>query len=217
MDNKELVEHLIKNGTLKTERIIRAFGLVDRINFCISEQKANAYKDCALPIYEDQTISQPSTVALMTEMLDAKPGQKILEIGSGSGYQAAILSEIVGDKGMVYTIEIVHKLYEFSKTNLKKYDNVRVIEGDGSLGLKKHALYDRIIVTAGAPVIPKSLEEQLAKGGKLIIPVADLDSYVAGEVYNMKIITKDKSGKISEEDRGAFMFVKLVGKKGWKD
>jgi protein-L-isoaspartate(D-aspartate) O-methyltransferase len=216
MDNKGLVEHLVKNGTLKTESIIRAFESVDRINFCIPEQKYNAYQDEPLPTYEGQTISQPSTVALMTEMLDVHPGHKVLEIGSGSGYQAAILSEIVGKQGAVYTIEIVPKLYEFSKNNLKEYTNIHVIKGDGSLGLQEHAPYDRIIVTAGAPVIHASLEEQLAKGGKLVIPVFNLKSRIERESYRMKVITKDESGKISEKEGGLFTFVRLVGKNGWK-
>jgi len=210
MGNKELVQQLVKDEVLKTERIIRAFELVDRINFCIHSQKCNAYKDEPLEIYEGQTISQPTTVAIMTEALDVHPGQKVLEIGSGSGYQAAILSKIVGDKGKVYTIEYLQKLYEFASKNLEAYTNVDVFKGDGSKGLKKHAPYDRIIVTAGAPVVPKSLEEQLAKGGKIVIPVGDK------ALYSMKVITRGEDG-IIEEDIGLFRFVQLVGEEGWKD
>lgn len=211
MGNQELVDSLEESRVLRTSLVINAFRLVDRINFCIPDAKKHAYEDRPLPIYEGQTISQPTTVAMMTEALEVQPGQNVLEIGTGSGYQAAILSKIVGDTGKVYTIEYLHKLFEFAKENLKDYKNVYVCEGDGSKGLKDYAPFDRIIVTAGAPNVTKSLEEQLKINGKMIIPVGK-DKVV----YKMKVITKENNG-VKEKSIGYFGFVPLVGEEGWKN
>ena len=208
MTNKELIDKLVESKTLKTKRIISAFRKVDRLNFCYENYKKFAYQDTPLPIPGEQTISQPTTVAMMTEAIQPKKVDKILEIGAGSGYQAAILAEIV-KPGKVYTIERINELFNFAKKNLASYKNVEVIHGDGSIGLKEKAPFDCIIVTACAPKIPENLKQQLNVGGKLIIPVGQ-----QGAVQKMLIVTRAKNG-FQTEDLGHFVFVPLVGKFGF--
>ena len=167
----------------------------------------HAYEDKAFPIGEGQTISQPYTVAFQTEKLEVKPGKKILEIGTGSGYQAAILLEL---GATVYTIEYNRKLFEKTRDFLptlgyKPY----FIYGDGSKGYPSRAPYDGIIVTAGAPGIPDALVEQLAENGILILPVGDREKQM------MLKLTK-RNGKIYKEEFDSFAFVPLLGEKGWK-
>jgi protein-L-isoaspartate(D-aspartate) O-methyltransferase len=147
----------------------------------------------------------------MTEALEVEKGQKILEIGTGSGWQASILSYLVGEKGFVYSIEIIEELAEFAKKNLKKLGikNVEVVEKDGSEGLKEKAPFDRIIVTAACPDIPKTLIDQLKDGGIMVIPVGNL------YLQDMLVVKKMK-GKIEKKSIGSFMFVPLVGKYGFK-
>ena len=207
--NKELIEHLIENKRLKTKSIIRAFEKVDRANFCLKEHKDLAYVDQPLPILAEQTISQPTTVAIMTEALQPQKGDKALEIGTGSGYQAAILSEII-KPGKIYTIERLSELVDFAKNNLKKYKNVEIIKGDGSKGLKENAPYDCIIVTACTSEIPKVLKEQLNHNGRLIIPVGKTRF-----VQDLLLIKKTKSG-FETINLGPFAFVPLIGKFGFK-
>src|SRR3989344_4363311 len=168
---QELIDKIILEGNLKTDNIIKAFRKVQREKFVLSEHKDYAYADEPLPIFKKQTISQPSTVAIMTEALKPEKGNNILEIGSGSGYQAAILSEIVGSKGRVVTIERHHELAEFARKNLEGRKNVILIEGDGTLGCQEYAPYDRIIVTAEAPLLPEALIKQLKEKGRLVIPI----------------------------------------------
>lgn len=204
MDKESLIKELIAGGYLKSKAVIEAFRKVSREDFILEEHLDEAYGNYPLPIGEGQTISQPLTVAFMTEALDVKKGQKILEIGAGSGYQAAILSEIVND-GKVITIEINEKVFEFAKKNLNNFKNVSVILGDGSMGYGKEAPYDRIIVTASAPSIPNALIEQLKKGGKLVIPVGN------------EMILLEKNDRIKKTMLGYFSFVPLRGKFGHKD
>jgi len=208
MSNDELVERLIRNGALKTKKIIEAFRKVKRENFVPKKYKNLAYVDQPLPTYEGQTISQPTIVAIMTEALQPQKGDKVLEIGTGSGYQAAILAEIV-KPGKVYTIERIKKLVEFAKKNLKDYKNVVVIHGDGSQGLKEEAPFDCIIVTAAAPKVPDVLKEQLKIGGRMIIPVGDRCS------QNL-ILLKKKVRGFEEVNMGPVVFVPLIGKYGFK-
>src|SRR3989344_560390 len=163
-----LITSWINSGVLKDKEIISAFQKVPRENFVLKEYKEQAYLDEPLPILKNQTISQPTTVAIMTQALAPKAGNKILEIGTGSGYQAAILSEIVGKKGKVYTIERIKGLFEFAKKNLKKHKNVVRIFGDGSKGYKEAAPFSRIIITAAANEIPNALFEQLKEKGILL-------------------------------------------------
>jgi protein-L-isoaspartate(D-aspartate) O-methyltransferase len=196
---KHLIEELKSHGFLKDKKILQAFDKVKRENFVLPEHKKYAYVNEPLPILKNQTISQPLTVVAMTDALDIKEGQKILEIGSGSGYQAAILSELIGEKGTLITLERIHELSEFARKNLKNYKNVVVIEGDGSKGCKKEAPFDRIIVTASARKIPDKLLEQLSNSGIMVIPVGN-------EMY---VIKKTIKG-IKKEMIGYYNFVPLV-------
>src|SRR3989338_7938970 len=159
MNKDELIQELIDCGMLKTRQVIDAFKSVPRENFVPAEYKKHAYDNYPLPIAAGQTIAQPLTVAAMTEALQISRGNKVLEIGTGSGYQAAILSEIVGSKGRVITTEIIPELFEFAKKKLGNYKNVTLLNVDGSFGYEKYAPYDRIIVTASAPTVPKPLTE----------------------------------------------------------
>lgn len=209
-ENKKMVDILVARGVLRTESIIKAFENVDRKNFCVDEHKEIAYIDRPLPILAEQTISQPTTVALMTEAIRPSKGDNVLEIGAGSGYQAAILAEIV-KPGKVYTIERIEELAKFAENNLKEYTNVEIIHGDGSKGLEEKAPFDCIIVTAGAPKVPEVLKKQLNVNGKLIIPVGK-NTYT----QRMKLIINKKEG-FEEIDLGPFAFVPLIGKHGFKN
>ena len=200
---------LIKKLRLKgiaDEAVLAAIGKVPRHVFFDDALLVHAYEDKAFPIGEGQTISQPYTVAFQTEKLEVKPGQKVLEIGTGSGYQATILLEL-GAK--VYTIEFNKKLYEKTKAFLPLLGYHPYFSyGEGSKGIPSKAPFDRIIVTAGAPVIPSALTDQLSENGILIIPVGDR------ETQKMIKITK-KNGKLLKEEFNQFAFVPLLGESGW--
>ena len=204
----KLVEMLKLEGRIKSKEVEKAFLEIPRENFVPNEIKKYAYADTPLEIENGQTISAPHMVAIMVEELDIKIGQKILEIGAGSGYHAAIVAKLVGKKGHVYTIERFSSLTEFSKKNLEKtgITNVTVETGDGSEGLQKYAPYDRIYVTCAAPDIPKPLIEQLKDGGKLMIPIGRT-------ICNLILIEKQKD-KLNYKDLGGCAFVPLVGKYG---
>jgi len=200
-------DQLIRRG-ISDELVIRAMRKVPRHKFVPKEMQTSAYDDCALPIGEGQTISQPYMVAIMTEKLGLSGGEKVLEVGTGSGYQSAVLAEIAKE---VYTIEKVPALAERSRNMLQGlgYKNITVIAGDGTEGLKEKSPFDGIIVTAGAPEIPKPLTEQLSEGGKLVIPVGDVFS------QTLMVATKHK-GDIKIEESIGCVFVPLIGKYGWK-
>lgn len=204
---KKLVDTLRDKG-IEDERVLEAFLRVPRHHFVDTALEDRAYKDTALPIGKEQTISQPYTVARQTELLDVKPGEKVLEIGTGSGYQAAILHEL---GGKVYSIERHKELYERARSILKElgYD-IHLKQGDGTLGWSAYAPYDAIVVTAGAPDVPEKLKEQLQVNGRLVVPVGDARKQV------MKRITKLRKGEFEEESFRAFKFVPLIGEKGWK-
>jgi len=204
---KQLVQKLVKKG-ITDELVLKAIEKVPRHFFFESALEIHAYQDKAFPIEEGQTISQPFTVAFQTQLLDIKKGDKVLEVGTGSGYQACILAEM-GAK--LYTIEYIRKLHEKSTAMLKMMGyKVDTFCGDGSLGLPKHAPFNKIIVTAGAPVIPEKLIEQLTTGGILVIPVGDTDT------QKMLQITKLANGRTIEKEFGYFKFVPLKGADGWK-
>ena len=199
---EQLIKGLINLGYLKNETVISAFRKVPRENFVLPEYRKDAYLNQPLPILKGQTISQPLTVAAMTEALDVKQGQKMLEVGAGSGYQAAILSELAGPNGTVITTEIIPELFEFARENLKNYKNVNAVKHDGSLGYEAEAPYDRIIVAARAESIPKALLAQLKTGGKMIIPVGD----------QMLLVEKIKENEFRKTFMGFYSFVPLTGK-----
>ncbi|GHN01513.1 protein-L-isoaspartate O-methyltransferase [Cytophagales bacterium WSM2-2] len=200
-----LVKKLRLKG-IKDEAVLAAIGKVPRHVFFEDALLPHAYEDKAFPIGEGQTISQPYTVAFQSEKLEIKPGQKILEVGTGSGYQAAILLEI-GAK--VYTIEFNKKLYDITKGFLPGLGyNPFFFFGDGSMGLPSKAPFDKIIVTAGAPVVPQALLDQLSEGGIMIIPVGNR------ETQKMVKFTK-RNGKFQKEEFSNFSFVPLLGESGW--
>lgn len=202
----KLVRKLALKG-IKDERVLQAIGRVPRHLFFDEALLSHAYEDKAFPIGEGQTISQPYTVAFQTEKLEVMPGDKVLEVGTGSGYQAAILLEM-GAK--VYSIEYNRNLYEKAKTFLPQLGyNAFLVYGDGSRGLISKAPYDKILVTAGAPVIPRALTDQLKEGGILIIPVG------GREQQKMMRIRKVK-GELIQEQFENFAFVPLLGEGGWE-
>jgi protein-L-isoaspartate(D-aspartate) O-methyltransferase len=204
MNNKEILINYWKKSKLVDERIIKAFKEVDRKDFVLKGYEENAYYDIPLPIFEEQTISQPSTIIMMLDFLDVKEDSKILEIGAGSGYNAALLSKLTKNK--VIAVERIERLVKFAKENLKDFKNVHVVYADGRFGYKKEAPYDRIIVTCSSPFICKSWREQLKEEGILVAPIGYLEQEM--------IVAHKIKGKFKIERKGAFRFVPLMkGKK----
>ena len=206
MDSREsLIISLKKLGYLKTSSLIDAFETVDRADFVPKNLEREAYIDHALPIGEGQTISQPLTVAFMLELLSPKAGEKVLEIGAGSGWQAALLAHIVGAKGKVITLEHIPKLVEMAKLNVGKYaeltSRVKVVLTDGSRGYKQEAPYDRIVVAASAISIPEAWKEQLKVGGVMVAPVGN-------SIFKL---VKEEENSFTEEEYPGFVFVPLIG------
>ncbi|NOZ81925.1 MAG: protein-L-isoaspartate(D-aspartate) O-methyltransferase [Candidatus Micrarchaeota archaeon] len=202
MDLERLIAYLKRTGVLKSRRVEEALRKYPRELFVRDREKA--YIDSPLPIGYGQTISQPSTVVIMTEALCVEPGQKILEIGSGSGWQAALLSYLTGPKGKVYTVERIPELAEFARKNLEKVgaNNVKVILGDGSKGLPEFAPYDRIIVTAACREKPEFVD-QLKSGGRLVAPVGFPEQ-------RMLIVDRTENGFTERFLPGWFIFVPLI-------
>lgn len=204
---EQLVEELKGKG-ITNKRVLKAIETVEREKFVPATMAHLAYKDTALPIGYEQTISQPYTVAFMTEKLNLKEGSKVLEIGTGSGYQAAILYQM----GMkVYSIEINLELHNKTKQLFDEL-GIRVYAkyGDGTIGWSEFAPYDGIIVTAGSPSIPNKLTEQLTIGGRLVIPVGPRD------YQDLYVITRLSEDEYSKETYPRFVFVPLIGKNGWE-
>lgn len=213
-EREELIKHLLKWGYLSKPEIISAFRRVPRHLFVPKDLRKYSYADQPLPIGHGQTISAPSMIAIMLESLDLKRGQKVLEVGAGSGYNAALLAEIVGPEGKVFTIERIPELAEFGRANLQEagYGRVQVVVGDGTCGYKKEAPWDRILVTACAPRIPEPLVRQLKVGGRLAAPV--------GEHYMFQtwtVVQKLSEDEIKTQELGGCSFVPLVGKHGWEE
>ncbi len=205
MDNdyKLLIKDLIKSGYLKTPRIIKAFEKFERKYFVPKSLAQYANLNQPLPIGSGQTISQPLTVAFMIELLDPNPGDKILEIGGGSGWQTAILSDIVGKKGKIYSFEIVKSLSEFGSRNLKRFELSNIVFQckDVSEGYKKSAPYDRIISGASFSKIPKKLKNQLKIGGILIAPT---------QADDIRKIIRVSKNEYEEEIIPGFVFVPIT-------
>ena len=203
---RQLVKEIEGKG-IKSATVLSAIGKMPRHVFFDSIFLEHAYEDKAFPIGEKQTISQPYTVAFQTELLNVSKGDKILENGTGSGYQAAILLELGAE---VFTIEYNQKLFQKTIDFLPKLGyNPHFFQGDGSLGLPKHAPYDSIVVTAGAPNVPDTLIKQLKIGGVLVIPVGDQKQ------QKMIAIKKLSQNKASKKEFSHFSFVPLLGKDGW--
>jgi len=215
-ERERIVDYLVASGYVRDEYVIKALKRVPREEFLPEHLRKYAYVDQPLPIGYGQTISAIHMVAIMTEELKPRPGDKVLEIGTGSGYQAAVLAEIVAKtdpskKGFVYTIERIPELAEFARKNLAKTsyaDYVKVIIGDGTLGYPEEAPYDKIIVTAAAPEVPQPLIEQLKNGGRMVIPV--------GNRFIQRLLILEKQGdKIIKKWSIECMFVPLIGRYGW--
>ena len=203
---KALVAELRKKG-IQNEAVLEAINTLPRHFFFDTALISHAYEDKAFPIGEGQTISQPYTVAFQSSLLEVAPGNKILEIGTGSGYQACIL-HLLGAE--VISIEYQKKLFDHTSRFLQRLGiQLQLFFGDGTGGVPAHAPYDKIIVTAGAPVVPEALIQQLKIGGILVIPVGDRSKQA------MVKITKKSATEVQREEFEGFAFVPLLGKEGW--
>ncbi len=204
-NRRKLVAELKEKG-ITDVAVLTAIGNVPRHLFLNSAFDAHAYDDRPFSIGAGQTISQPFTVARQSELLEVKKGMRVLEVGTGSGYQAAVLHEL-GVK--VFSVERIKELYDRTRLLLKSLGyNVKTFFGDGNLGVPSYAPYDRIIITAGAPIVPKGLLGQLKEGGIMVIPLT------VGDVEIMKTITKLPDGKLDVKEHGTFRFVPLLEDKG---
>ncbi len=202
-----MVKRQLQTRGIRSSRVLEAMGEIPRHAFVEEALQAEAYHDCPLPIGGGQTISQPYMVALMTELLDVQPEHAVLEIGTGSGYQTAVLSAL---SRQVYTVERLDALSQQAAGVLQEIDcrNIVYHVGDGTLGWAEYAPYDRIIVTAGAPATPAALLEQLTEDGKLVIPVGDRFSQV------LQVLHKHQQ-RVETTTSCRCVFVKLIGKDGW--
>ncbi|MFA6105753.1 MAG: protein-L-isoaspartate O-methyltransferase [Patescibacteria group bacterium] len=199
--HKQLINDLTESGVLKSEAIIKSFNKIDRNDFVSDEFQKIAYSDIPLPTLANQTISQPTTVAFMFELLGVNSGDKILDVGSGSGWTTAILADLTGQKGRVWGVEIIPELVKLGNNNLSKYNfNIAKILFAKKLGLPEKAPFDKILVSAAAERIPTELIDQLKKGGTMVIPVRN----------SIIKLTKDEIGNISETEFLGFVFVPLV-------
>jgi len=207
---ERMVQNQLARRGIRDERVLAAIGRVPRERFVPAAQAEAAYADSPLPIGDSQTISQPYIVALMTEALEVGPADRVVEIGTGSGYGAAILAEMAAQ---VYTVERHERLAREATERLAAlgYENVAVRAGDGTLGWPEQAPYDAIAVTAGGPAVPKALREQLAEAGRLVMPVGELD-------WSQKLVRlrRGPDGAFEEEELSAVCFVPLIGEQGWR-
>ncbi len=207
---QQMVERQIEARGVRSQKVLNAMERVPRELFLPEDVREFAYEDSPLPIAAEQTISQPYIVAFMTEGLALEGGEKVLEIGTGSGYAAAVLAEIAGE---IYTIERIEELAAHAASTLAdlNYENVEVIHADGTLGLPEQAPFDAIVVTAGGPEVPDSLKKQLKIGGRLVIPVG---SYRG--IQELVRVTRLSQSDYKQEDLADVRFVPLVGEEGWK-
>jgi len=218
---RRLVEKLEREGYIRSEYVKRAMLRVPRELFVPEELRHMAYEDTPLPIGYGQTISAPHIVAMMTELAELEPGMRVLEVGAGSGYHAAVIAEVVAPSDMprdrwghVYTVERVPELAEYARRNLERAgyaDRVTVIVGDGSKGYPPAAPYDRIVVTAAAPEIPEPLIDQLKPGGRMVIPVGDR------YMQYLYVVDKLPDGRIKMRSVTPCLFVPLIGEHGWRE
>jgi protein-L-isoaspartate(D-aspartate) O-methyltransferase len=208
---RRMVRTQLSSRGIRNPAVLEAMAEVPREQFVFPQLRELAYRDAPLPIGEDQTISQPYMVALMAEALEPEPTDRVLEVGTGSGYGAAVLSCIARE---VYTIERNETLAKTARQHLEElgYTNVYVAAGDGTLGWPEHAPYDGIVVTAGGPVIPEALQEQLAVGGRLVIPIGP--ELTMQDLVRVHKIDRDTYRR---ETLGEVRFVPLIGKAGWPE
>lgn len=205
---KLLVERL--EDIVLNKKVLNAMRCVPRHRFVPEYEQRAAYTDRPLEISHGQTISAPRMVAIMCEIMELSEGHKVLEIGAGSGYNAAVMAELIGKNGHIYTVERLKPLVDFARKNLEEtgYDNVTVLLENGSMGYPRYAPYDRIAVTCAAPSIPEPLLEQLKPGGIMVIPVGDYFQ----ELIRVK---KDSNGNIHKKRKGEVIFVPMLGKRGF--
>jgi protein-L-isoaspartate(D-aspartate) O-methyltransferase len=204
-----MVDAQLRGRDIRDPRVLHAFSVVPRHLFVPSHLREMAYDDCPLPIGQGQTISQPLMVALMLEALELEGTERVLDIGTGSGYAAALLAELAAE---VITVEVIDALVHLARANLARagYAHVQVVHSDGSLGHAPAAPYDAIVVAAGSPDVPPALLEQLADGGRLVVPV--------GSRHGQSCLRLRRDGAvIHRDDLGACAFVPLVGAQGWHE
>lgn len=210
-EREAMVERHLRRRGITDQNILRAFLAVPREEFVSSGYKHLAYGDHPLPIEAGQTISQPYIVGLMIEAAAIAPGHKVLEIGAGSGYAAAVISRI---SAKVIAIERQHELVEVARERLARlgYGNVEIVEGDGTKGWPAGAPYDAILAAASGTHVPKTLLDQLAPGGTIVMPIGDL-----GWAQKLVKVTKHEDGRLEQHDLGGVRFVPLIGEEGWRD
>lgn len=205
-----MVARLRASGYIRTDRVAQAMLTVPRERFLPADLQGQAYTDTPLHIGEGQTISAPHMVAIMAEALDLRPGHRVLEVGGGSGYHAAVMAELVRPGGRVYSVERLPNLAATARSNLEAAgyaDQVEMVVADGTLGLPEHAPYDRISVAAASPRVPEPLKEQLAEEGMMLVPVGGL-------FYQELVLVTRHRGRFSTRNLGGCAFVPLIGEHG---
>lgn len=214
-ERKKMVERLYESGYIKTEKVKDAMMSVPREEFMPTSNRPYAYIDRPLPIGEGQTISAPHMVAMICEILELKEGMKVLEIGTGFGYNAAVVAQIISKKGHLYSIERIESLAKTANENLKRTnmgENITIVIGDGTKGYPQEAPYDRIYGTASAPSVPEPLKEQLKIGGIMLVPVGD-KNYFQELVY----IKRTSENDYERKHIGGVAFVPMIGEHGWPE
>ena len=208
-----LIKNLIAKGYISNKEVIRAMKRVPREIFIPEDQRQFAYSDTPLRIGDGQTISAPHMVGMMLELLELKVGHKVLEIGGGSGYHAAMAASIIGHDGHVYTVEVIEDLAKKAEANIREaglIGRASVIHADGSKGLKRFAPFDRIMVACGAPSIPGPLVDQLKEGGIMILPIG------SEHYQNLIRVIKKPGGAVISENHGGCAFVPMIGEFGFE-
>lgn len=209
MDKQELLNYWKDNFNF-TQNELDAFNETNRENFIPIEFKEVAYEDRPLPILRGKTISQPTTVMIMTHALELQQGDKVFEVGSGSGYQTAIISKLIGNTGKITTTEIIPELFHLAQKNLKNFKNIKILEEDGSKGLEKEAPFDKIIITAACNDFPEELIEQLKPNGIIVAPVGNKNE------QSMLRGIKQADNSLEVENLGSFLFSPLYGTYGFE-
>jgi protein-L-isoaspartate(D-aspartate) O-methyltransferase len=208
---ERMVNRQIAARGLDTPALLAAFRAVPREDFISGDYADYAYQDSPLPIESGQTISQPYIVALTIDAAGIGPGDKVLEVGAGSGYAAAVIGQVAGE---VIAIERHHQLVDLAQSRMRRlgYDNVRVVEGDGTLGWPEEAPFDAIVAAASGSHVPQSWIAQLKPGGRIVVPLGD-----PGSIQSLIKVTKHEDGTLEREDLGGVRFVPLIGKEGFQD